>query len=83
MDEPATADAIFIEDGVVAAIGTRDEVMAVAGDGVPVLDIGDNVAYPGFIDTHAHWIGDRNYYGIGSPAEAMDAAIRRGWTSIS
>jgi predicted amidohydrolase YtcJ len=83
MDEPATADAIFIEDGVVAAIGTRDEVMAVAGGGVSVLDIGDNVAYPGFIDTHAHWIGDRNYYGLGSPAEAMDAVIRRGWTSIS
>ena len=50
---------------------------------VPVIDIGDNVAYPGFTDAHAHWIGDRNYYGIATPAEAMEAAISRGWTSIS
>jgi predicted amidohydrolase YtcJ len=83
MDEPATAEAIFIEDGTVAAVGSRDEVLAAAGERVPVIDIGENVAYPGFIDTHAHWIGDRNYYGIGSPAEAMDAAVTRGWTSIS
>ena len=31
---------------------------------MPVIDIGQNVAYPGFIDAHAHWIGDREYYGI-------------------
>jgi predicted amidohydrolase YtcJ len=48
-----------------------------------VIDIGSNVAYPGFIDAHAHWIGDRNYYEIDTPAEAMEAAIERGWTSIS
>jgi predicted amidohydrolase YtcJ len=82
MDEPAVAEAMLIEDGIVAAIGARDVVTAVAG-GVPVVDIGENVAYPGFIDTHAHWIGDRNYYGLESPAEAMEAAVTRGWTSIS
>ena len=83
MGEPAVADALFIEDGVVTAVGTRDEVLARAGDQVPVMDIGSNVAYPGFIDAHAHWIGDRNYHGLDSPAEAMDAALERGWTSIS
>ncbi len=83
MDEPPIAEAMLIEDGLVAAVGARDEVLAVAGDQVPVIDIGDNVAYPGFIDAHAHWIGDREYYSIESPAEAMDAAISRGWTSIS
>jgi predicted amidohydrolase YtcJ len=83
MGEPAEAEALFIEDGMVAAVGARDEVLALAGDQVPVIDIGQNVAYPGFIDTHAHWIGDRNYYGIETPAEAMDLAAARGWTSIS
>ncbi|HET9852543.1 MAG TPA: amidohydrolase family protein, partial [Candidatus Limnocylindrales bacterium] len=39
--------------------------------------------YPGFIDAHAHWIGDRNYYGLETPADAMAAAAERGWTSIS
>ena len=83
MDEPPIAEALLVEDGTVAAVGTRDEVLALAGDDVPVIDIGSNVAYPGFIDAHAHWIGDRDYYGIGSAAEAMEAAVTRGWTSIS
>jgi predicted amidohydrolase YtcJ len=83
MDEPAIAEALLIQDGTVTAVGTRDEVLARAGDSVPVIDIGQNVAYPGFIDAHAHWIGDREYYNIDSPAAAMDAAIARGWTSIS
>ena len=83
MDEPAVAEALLIEDGIVTAVGTRDEVLALAGEEVPVIDIGENVAYPGFIDAHAHWIGDREYYDIDSPAAAMDAAVTRGWTSIS
>jgi predicted amidohydrolase YtcJ len=83
LSDPPSADAILIEDGTVAAIGARDTVLERAGDQVPVVDIGANVAYPGFIDAHAHWIGDRDYYGLGSAAEAMDAAVTRGWTSIS
>jgi predicted amidohydrolase YtcJ len=83
MDEPALAEALLIEDGTVTVVGTRDEVLALAGDQVPVMDIGQNVAYPGFIDAHAHWIGDREYYGVVTPAETMDAALTRGWTSIA
>ncbi len=83
MADPPVAEALFIEDGIVAAVGTRDEVLAAAGDQVPVVDIGSNVAYPGFVDAHAHWIGDRDYYEFDSPAAAMNAALSRGWTSIS
>lgn len=83
MDEPAVAEALLIEDGMVSAVGSRDDVLTRADDRVPVMDIGSNVAYPGFIDAHAHWIGDREYYGVESPAEAMNEALRRGWTSIS
>ena len=83
MDEPAESEALLIEAGLVTCVGTRAEVLATAGEDVPVVDIGANVAYPGFIDAHAHWIGDRDYYGLDSAEEAMDAALRRGWTSIS
>jgi hypothetical protein len=83
MGERSAAEALLIEDGLVSAIGAREDVLALAGADVPIVDIGQNVAYPGFIDAHAHWIGDRDYYGIGSSAEAMAAAISRGWTSIS
>ena len=83
MDEPSIAEALFIADGVVRAVGEREEVLSAAADDVPVIDLGTNVAYPGFIDAHAHWIGDREYYAVESPAEAMDLAVTRGWTSIS
>ena len=83
MDEPPVAEAMLIEDGTVAAVGNRDEVLALAGEHVPVMDIGRDVAYPEFIDAHAHWIGDRDHYGLRTAADAMDAALSRGWTSIS
>ena len=83
MGHPPVAEALLIDEGKVTAVGTRDEVLALAEDTTPNIDIGENVAYPGFIDAHAHWIGDREYYDIETPAEAMDAAITRGWTSIS
>ena len=60
IDDPPVAEAFFVEDGTAVAVGGRDEVLAQATDAVPVIDIGSNVAYPGFIDTHAHWIGDRD-----------------------
>ncbi len=83
MGDPPVAEAMLIEDGGVAAIGTRDAVLARAGDQVPVVELGPNVAYPGFIDAHSHWIGDRDYFGMGTAAEAIEAALSRGWTSIS
>jgi predicted amidohydrolase YtcJ len=83
MDEPPVAEALLIEAGTVSAVGTRDEVLGLAGEEVRVVDIGPNVAYPGFIDAHAHWIGDRAYYGLDSPEAAMEAAMSRGWSSIS
>jgi predicted amidohydrolase YtcJ len=83
MDDPPIAEALLIEDGLVAAVGSRNEVLAIADEDVPVVDIGRNVAYPGFIDAHAHWIGDRGIYDVDTPAAAMDAALTRGWTSIS
>jgi predicted amidohydrolase YtcJ len=83
MDEPPIAEALLIEDGTVVAVSTRDEVLARADDQVPVIDIGQNVAYPGFLDAHAHWIGDRGYYRVDTAEAAIDAAVRRGWSSIS
>ncbi|MDQ2674522.1 MAG: amidohydrolase family protein [Chloroflexota bacterium] len=83
MDEPPVAEALLVEDGLVACVGARDDVVRLAGDSARVIDIGNNVAYPGFIDAHAHWIGDREYYGVGSAEEAMDLALSHGWTSIS
>ena len=83
MDDPPIAEALLIEDGAVSCVGTRAEVLALAGQELPVIDIGSNVAYPGFIDAHAHWIGDRGMMGLDTADDAMEAALSRGWTSLS
>ncbi|HET9345976.1 MAG TPA: amidohydrolase family protein [Candidatus Limnocylindrales bacterium] len=83
MGEPTVAEALLIDRGEVTAVGTREDVLALAGDQAQILELGSNVAYPGFVDAHAHWIGDRKHYNIETPAQAMDAASSRGWTSIS
>jgi enamidase len=44
------ADAVRVEDGRIAAIGSRSDV----ADGVPILDIGGASLMPGLIDDHVH-----------------------------
>ena len=83
MADPAEVEAVLIVDGRVTAMGKRSDVAALATSATKVVDLGSSVAYPGFIDAHAHWIGDREYYSVESPAEAIDLAVSRGWTSIS
>ena len=56
------AGAVFIEDGVVVAVGTRAEIAAAAaGRDADELDFGDAVVVPGLVDAHAHplFFGDR------------------------
>jgi predicted amidohydrolase YtcJ len=83
MDEPPVGDALLLDQGEVAAVGTREEVLALAGGRARIVELGSDVAYPGFIDAHAHWIGDRNYYHLDTAEEGIEAAATRGWTSIS
>ena len=81
--EPGEVEAIAIGDGEVIATGDVATVMAAAGANPHVIELGDNVLYPGFVDAHSHWIGDRAEMGLDEPPEAIEAALERGWTSIA
>ena len=48
--------AIAIRDGVVAAVGTTDEIMRLAGPGTQVVDLGGRRVIPGLNDSHTHLI---------------------------
>ncbi len=50
----AVAEAIYIERGVIAAIGSTESVRARVPDDVPVIDLDGRVALPGLIDAHSH-----------------------------
>jgi len=49
-----TAEAVAIADGRILAIGSNDEVAALANGTTRVVDLGGKTVVPGFIDAHCH-----------------------------
>ena len=48
------ADAIFIEDGVIKAIGTSDEIVSQYSDSAKVENLNHSILIPSFTDAHIH-----------------------------
>ncbi|MDP1570210.1 MAG: amidohydrolase [Vicinamibacterales bacterium] len=49
------AEAVAIAGDIIRAVGTSDEIRALAGD-AEVIDLGGQFVTPGFIDTHVHFL---------------------------
>ena len=49
-----TAEAVFVRDGRVAAVGSTDDVLQAAGPHVERQDLDGATVIPGLIDTHPH-----------------------------
>ncbi|WKZ69795.1 MAG: amidohydrolase [Melioribacteraceae bacterium] len=52
-----SAEAIAIKNGKILAVGTNDEILDHQGDSTKVIDAKNNFVMPGFIDSHAHFLG--------------------------
>ncbi len=81
--ERPEAEAVAVAGDRIVAVGTDDEVLALRTDGTLTVDLAGRTLLPGFIDSHAHWIGDRHRVNLSTPEEAIQAALENGWTSIS
>ena len=82
MDEAVPrAEAVAVDDGRIVAVGSRAEVEGLVGESTIVVDLQGRTLLPGFIDSHAHWIGDWSVR-YGSPNEAIQSAVASGWTTI-
>lgn len=77
------ASALAITGDRIVAVGSDDEVLPLAGPGTTMVDLDGLTVTPGFIDSHGHWIGDRELYGVSTPQEAIQTALEAGWTSIN
>jgi len=53
-DKQQTAEALYVEDGKIAAIGTNENILQKYGHAKTVIDAHQNCIYPGFIDAHCH-----------------------------
>lgn len=50
------AECVRVQGDRITAVGTRSDVAAVPGAGVPEVDLGGRVVTPGFIDAHNHFL---------------------------
>ena len=54
--DPSYAEALAVEDGKIAFIGSRDEALKRKGDTTKLIDLKGRTLLPGFIDTHGHMV---------------------------
>ena len=80
-DQPL-AEAIAIRGDIILAVGTKVDVFALQGAGTTLIDLDGLTMTPGFIDSHAHRIGDRWLFGDPSAEQMMEKALSQGWTSL-
>ena len=53
-DETPLAEAVWVEDGRIRAVGSKDEVLSRAGGSALLRNLNGAAAYPGLIDSHLH-----------------------------
>ena len=78
------ASAVAIKDGRFVAVGSDQDIMALAGTGTRVVDLKRKRVLPGLFDNHTHVVrGGLNYNlelrwdGVRSLADAMDMLRRQ------
>jgi predicted amidohydrolase YtcJ len=67
------ARSVSIEDG---------RIVSTSKEAGFTIDLEGATVIPGFIDSHSHWIGDRDVVGL-TAQQSIDKALSWGWTSIS
>ncbi len=53
-DAAPSAEAVAVRDGKIQAVGTDDDVRALAGDATREIDLAGRALLPGFVDAHSH-----------------------------
>ena len=77
MDEKTPeAAAVAVRDGVIIAVGSREEINNYISDRTEVIDLEGKTLIPGFIDSHAHFMG------IGRSKLTLDLRSCRSWGEI-
>jgi predicted amidohydrolase YtcJ len=56
-DGQPRAEAVAVKDGIIIAVGTTEEIMALKGEGTEVTELDGRALIPGFVDAHGHVFG--------------------------
>ncbi len=81
-NDPATAEAVFIEGTQIQSIGTSAAMLAMARTDTILIDAGGRAVFPGFIDPHTHLFNEN--YSVALPLDdAQQLALENGITSAA
>ncbi len=69
-------EAIALEEGRVLAIGSSEQIMALAGPKTEAIALQGRAVYPGFADSHAHLLG------IGQAVSRLDLSGTRSFQEV-
>ncbi len=69
-------EAVAIKDGLIMAVGSDGDIRAYIGPETEVIDLDGQLAIPGFIESHAH------YMGIGSAKMQLNLMDVANWDEI-
>lgn len=86
---PEQVEALAIKGDSILAIGNESVILEMAGPETVIIDLEGRTLLPGFIDSHSHWISGRGWTGWEGERdpqtleEAIESALRGGWTSVT
>ncbi|MBU2491061.1 MAG: amidohydrolase [Bacteroidetes bacterium] len=70
------AEAIAVKGDTIWAIGTSHEIEKLSGSETKVIDLNGAYAYPGFIESHAHFLG------LGNAKLNLDLTKAKNWDEV-
>jgi hypothetical protein len=73
------AEAVAIKDGRFVAVGSTDDVRALAGSTTRQIDLGGRAVVPGFIDAHVHGVDGHDT--LDGPAAIAEIAAAKSLSS--
>lgn len=76
------AEAIAIEGDRILGVGSRAELIALAGPGARVIDVGARTILPGIVDAHTHIFNDAEQHLNLDLAGAQALALENGITTL-
>lgn len=80
-DLPKVA-AIALRHGLIQAVGTDEDILALQEPGTKVIDLQGRTLMPGFVDPHTHILNDSEAHLGLNLNEAQDLALKNGITTL-
>lgn len=75
-DQIPQVEALAIKGDTIMAIGSGDEIEALRGADTEIMDLEGRLAIPGFIESHAHFLG------LGNARMILDLTTATAWQDI-